>query len=782
MTSRLALPTRSKLSKLPGLALGFAGRGGGGPAYSPALPALPALNDQAITFGAANAARYIDLGNVGLPAGDWCIHVASRQPGFPTTDHPILSIGTPDPNIVGSNGSVTLVYAAPSGSAVSGQFHGGLLACLVDDAGNPGSIPNRFTTLYGRSVAKVLTGPSQLGTGDGSTSRSIFIQKIGTKLSFWYVDPYCKAREHNTYSGITFGAIAAKPAILGAINKTSMVDFSSSSLIQRVFFVGKTFTARQMEQIHSGWDPREFVSFSGAAGDRLWSFDAATTPVTGATYADKINGQVATLQGAGAWATATAIIPTSPQLNIPRVRLTGYGEVRPANGASATVKFDGYVSGPDDDIYIRIMNAAAEVVAFTKVGKSVNGVWSGFVSGIPRDVTIYTVQIRKGLGGTPFAAGGGGGGGAFSAGECFMLMGQSLMENMSIQGAALPTGTYSGKLTYYSTARSEQGAGQGFWPAGFLKSSANNTPYGFVKLAQSLANLAACWTCVANAAVSGSSISQWISTSNTFFFDQAVQAMQDTNCDHIIWNQGQSSLALGYQGYKDALTTLYAKFKAALPDRVLKFGVLPLSNTFFGDDPDQCSQQRRAQYDWVADQIAAGDSNVYLLGAVNDTTLNGDNIHATYDAAGEGKYAERIAQSIAQKQGYVANSGVGPLITSAAWNAAAIVDVVVVHNGGTALQTPNVADVTGFEASIDGFATKLTISSAVILNATTIRLTLSATPASAPAIRYQWGRPGFGTTAAANGLSNPVYDNRSPAINTTLGYPVQFTPSAVQSV
>lgn len=100
-----------------------------------------------------------------------------------------------------------------------------------------------------------------------------------------------------------------------------------------------------------------------------------------------------------------------------------------------------------------------------------------------------------------------------------------------------------------------------------------------------------------------------------------------------------------------------------------------------------------------------------------------------------------------------------------------------------ALQTPNVADVTGFLYSATGAAgTKLTPTAAVI-SGDDIVLTLTGVPSQAPVVWYQYGGPGAaaplgGDTDAQRrtkaGIDNPVYDNRVPGVNTTLGFPVGF--------
>ena len=84
---------------------------------------------------------------------------------------------------------------------------------------------------------------------------------------------------------------------------------------------------------------------------------------------------------------------------------------------------------------------------------------------------------------------------------------------------------------------------------------------------------------------------------------------------------------------------------------------------------------------------------------------------------------------------------------------------------GTALSVKNPgASINGFVLSSGTFDTTISISSAVLVNGTTFKITTaSALPAGALKMRYLYGRPNFsGTTAAQAGIDNALYVNAGP--------------------
>ncbi|MDF3057597.1 MAG: hypothetical protein K0R17_1812, partial [Rariglobus sp.] len=90
--------------------------------------------------------------------------------------------------------------------------------------------------------------------------------------------------------------------------------------------------------------------------------------------------------------------------------------------------------------------------------------------------------------------------------------------------------------------------------------------------------------------------------------------------------------------------------------------------------------------------------------------------------------------------------------------------VQVKLHGGTALSLKNpAANISGFTVSADNFTTTIPISSAVVINHTTIRLTPASLPSGALKLRYAYGRPGeSGATLAGIGMDNLLYVNAGP--------------------
>lgn len=85
---------------------------------------------------------------------------------------------------------------------------------------------------------------------------------------------------------------------------------------------------------------------------------------------------------------------------------------------------------------------------------------------------------------------------------------------------------------------------------------------------------------------------------------------------------------------------------------------------------------------------------------------------------------------------------------------------------GTALSLKNPsANITGLTVSGDNFATTIPISSATLINGTTLRITpTTPLPAGALKLRYLYGKPGVsGATSAAQGTDNILYVNAGPS-------------------
>jgi hypothetical protein len=85
---------------------------------------------------------------------------------------------------------------------------------------------------------------------------------------------------------------------------------------------------------------------------------------------------------------------------------------------------------------------------------------------------------------------------------------------------------------------------------------------------------------------------------------------------------------------------------------------------------------------------------------------------------------------------------------------------------GTALTVKNAeSDISGLSLSADNFASSIPLSSARLIDGSTVRITpAEALPAGPLKLRYLYGRPGFsGATPAQQGVDNLLYVNAGPA-------------------
>lgn len=738
-------------------------------AQRPVILPTGAIDDNSLFFGSNNTSRYIDMGMISIPAGDWCIAI----PGVRITGQfgimPVFSIGDRSDTICSANGNLQLVYVTHNNAAqTSDPYRGCWMFSARDDAGNwisdAKARGKRSASPYMGTAARVLQGPA-IGTDNErgyDEPRGVFVVKSGNEISLWVVDQGCVARKHAVCVG-SFGSISDKPCRMGMMNRVATKAYYAQGglHVQRPFLVGQALTGRQMEAIAAGVDPRLVTTFG--PNDRLWAFRG-----TAERQPDLVAGQVATLVGAG-YAAGTQIIPTAVQ-DIPRVVMS-HDQVYQRNGiAVSDWAFEGTVTGPDDDIYMRLQTFAAspvQVVDWIKVGRSSGGVWSGIVPGIPSNVLEWReAQIRKGLSGTPISIRK-----RIGLGIVVNRDGQSLQEGLRIFGTRTITGAAAGFVSLYSRAKSDSGAGQEFHRQGWYRT--NSTGIGESIIAEAIASQANCPVGLGCSAVSGTGIDAYLSDTNSIWID-SVLTIRDMKPGYQNWEQGQGSL-LG-QAYKPKMDSLYARQRAVLPADC-KYGVMPLNN----NERQDMYLTRQAQLQWVVD-MAANDERVSLVGSCVDEKL-ADTVHASQDAGGFARAAERYAQWVLFHEGIAAHSGVGPRIVSATWTVGTPnIRLTLQHNGGSALRTPAAGNISGFTCD-----QQLTVTSATIVDGTHVDLVLSRTPAAAPRIGYQLGAPGkVPAEKDANGfmvsIANALYDDRSPYFNKTLGYPVMFTDGSIQAM
>ncbi|MEO8615026.1 MAG: hypothetical protein ABI600_07795 [Luteolibacter sp.] len=144
--------------------------------------------------------------------------------------------------------------------------------------------------------------------------------------------------------------------------------------------------------------------------------------------------------------------------------------------------------------------------------------------------------------------------------------------------------------------------------------------------------------------------------------------------------------------------------------------------------------------------------------------------HETYDGTHPNDAAWKImgprwgnaAGYLRDKQKY-ADPRAGEIVRFSRTSGKVIVQVQLFAGTALSLKNPG-ANITGLKLSSDNFVTTIPISSAVLLNATTLQITPKLElPAGALKLRYLDGRPGVsGTTLAQMGVDNILYVNAGP--------------------
>lgn len=272
---------------------------------------------------------------------------------------------------------------------------------------------------------------------------------------------------------------------------------------------------------------------------------------------------------------------------------------------------------------------------------------------------------------------------------------------------------------------------------------------GMAKFAETLIGLADCPVAVIASAVGGSALSLWWTTSGGKTssyndWEAKVTASGGKMSAFMLW-QGEGDVLAGRTKaqYKADTDSLFAQLRtdygAGLPVLINQLGRSTALDTDGVTD---------AGMEAIRDAHVAASHDAGCWGIVTFDQPIVDVVH--FSAAAQLVIAQRQARAVAHAYG---QSGYGrsPSIRMAV-RVGATVDVVLSHGGGTDF-TP-ATGITGFTA-LDG-ATPIGISSAVWLNATTIRLTLASVPTGVCTIRYGYGKN--------PDISAPVLDNTGLAL------------------
>ena len=732
-----------------------------------------ALNDIALTRGTTYGNQHVVMnGGVSLPAGDWVMHIACRILSH-SYEVPLINIAAdaaPAQGYLSSAPNLLLAYIPPGSSRSADPARGAFILSGRDNAGNwlsPQS--NRSIANYWEgwgSGVRYLSGPYN-GSVDSNAFNSIFIQKKGGRIELWIVSRYSTALLAD-FAATSFGELTGGAAVLGRIMGNG--HRAAGFVMQRFFSAGGSLTPRQMEGIAQGVDPRQYLAF-----DQPTDILTAITQLGTAEQPHLVGAGSCQLSASGTadyTSAATRIIPTAVDPEMPRISVEK-DQVFQRTGVSSDLRLEARVTGVDDDIYVQIVDWTTKttvVKPFALLGRSVNGAVTGTLTEVPSALQWYDMQVRKGLNGPVYTVGR-----RFGVGIVLDWWGQSIAEKMrsSTQTTISSSSAASGFLSFFSRAKSDSGSTQGIQNRGWKQT--NTQGYGEVHTARMIAEAAQCPVGGVMSAMEGSGIDAW-QRGATSAYIPASDTWQRTRPGYMVWSQGQGSTGMNPAGYRTFLNTLLQQTREDFP-WAWKLIMEPLNNNgAIANNAGAFTGIRNVQSDWADDNASARLSNA---GGFVDLKLS-DTVHASLDAAGQGRIAERIARQVLWMEGVVPTSARGPRIT-AATRSGAVIDLTVAQNGGTGLRTPNAADITGFRASTSStFASLLTISSAVVVDATTIRLTLAADPGAPVYVDYQWGNPGATTTPRDSAgfipaVSNPVYDDRSPGMNAALGFPVQFT-------
>jgi hypothetical protein len=239
---------------------------------------------------------------------------------------------------------------------------------------------------------------------------------------------------------------------------------------------------------------------------------------------------------------------------------------------------------------------------------------------------------------------------------------------------------------------------------------------------------------------------QWLpvsSTANRTFTD-GVGALDD-KLEAAVWIQGESDSGAGVSeaNYYNSLGTLFADWRTQFSQASLPVVLATLAWRTSGGISDANTMNV------VNAQIhKCGDSNVYRVDR-RDIGMDVDGLH--HSAAGYEALGARCALAVAYASGAVSQYR-GPSIASATWAGAALVDVNLTHHAGTDF-TPT-SSITGFRVLVSG--SPVTVNSVARQSASQIRITLAATPGSAPVIQYLYG--------SAPTVTGIVLDNNTPSL------------------
>lgn len=770
-------------------------------APTPAASAAVRVNSAATTAG------WIDLPNLTLrTTGDWAIFIATTAPSGDHDLGTILSIGTPSNTLFRDPGHLTLNWCGrytnpwsnalyPKSFVVTGRDDAGTHVSTRDTNAGGGS----SVKFFGMQIDDAVHPLVSFGGMADNKACGIVIQRRGGTVELWAVDGTGPRLMDYGSVDQTFTGITNKPFRIGAAHMitqpTVPTNYWKKSMQGLVVYNGGTLTPIQMQRLFNGDNAQTLLNLQASRDDRY--------------YPGTLNGSglltelVANKHGTptGAVIATTAILPTGVTDDV-IVDMDGGGQVLPKDPPPATTskaRFWGTRIGATADIRMRIVTAGAAnpppsgevIVDWVTVATGVQNsqTWIGEIPGVPHAFANYDCEISWRVGSGSWTPGKRLNR-RWSMGIPIGLAGQSIIQKHRSNGGASRTfnSTVAGFMrAYYDIAQNSVNNMDHRQTQGWLsRPSSTGAQWGENRMSERLALLTGAPVGIGNFAVGGSPISGYLGESKERWI-RWKRFIQRNRPQIGIWGNGQGDLGMSRAQRYAALDSLLAQYHEAVQTAPggpwnYQFYVFPLNGNWGSNNPDS---MRSYDIEWVRSRAAQGKPVSLLCTVLDETTADG--IHITANDPGEGLFAGRMAQSVAQGVGLAAYSGNGPEINRAAssWSTAGgitTVNLQVIPNGGTALMTAGGGTPSGFKVKLDS-GSYVVPASAQIVSPTQIVLTANGTATSSVSVIYLSGGPGTlgggaATTKVQAGTNNAIYDNRGDLTGLVPGYPMPPLPGA----
>jgi hypothetical protein len=386
---------------------------------------------------------------------------------------------------------------------------------------------------------------------------------------------------------------------------------------------------------------------------------------------------------------------------------------------SASVAISGTVTGSTENIQAQIESLTGTViVAWTTIASNIatGASYSGTMT-VPRG-GWYRTRVRKSTTTSTTSVSTN----LWGVGLVIGVFGQSLADYWN---------TYAGPETQDSNR-------QVMWANGAY-ASYPTAPYpsygiGKVQTNNAINTLMDCPVCWVISAQASQPLSNWWTGTKTSVYTAWETSLiaQGGKLSGFIWWQGNQDVTNGTTptSYMASLRAMLAQIRAdrSGPDGI-KVIIMGLGRSGFTATAGSVGD---IGYEGIRDAHATvaadtGNSLIHVYG------LEGD-LHLSVE--GNRQVGRLIGHAFSSRYGVASAIGRGPIISGATKVSNTIVDVTISHGKGTDF-TP-VTGITGIDL-LDGSGTKVTLASAVRLNATTVRLTAAAVFTGNPTVRSGYG-------------------------------------------